>query len=188
MTSLQGEWSELRLVITGQPLVSASFGITWGRTGRDKTIRDVHWCIFTVVFMSTSSSSRFLLYFTEQLTAGSLIDANCQLRMASVLSGCVLCSPHHHTCRFPRSPRALHSPPHIKASLISATLIFIHPMIIHLRLVVTCGTCTCQLSVTSVVAAIFCISKRMRSNTQSMLNADLLLMLWNEPKWHCALV
>lgn len=141
-------------MISGQPLVSASFGITWRHTGRDKTSWDVHLCIFTVVIMSTSSSSRFLPYFTEQVTAESLSDANCQLCMAGVLSGCVLCSSHHHTCRFPRSPGALHSPPHIKASLISATLIFIHPMIIHLRLVVTCGTCTCQLSFTSAFAAL----------------------------------
>lgn len=108
-----------------------------------------------------------------------LIDSKCQLRMAGVLSSCVLCSPHHLICRFPRSPGALHSPPHIKASLISATLIFIHPMIIHLGLVVTCRTRTCPLSFTSVFAATFCIRKRMRSYTQYQLcvNADLLLIL-----------
>lgn len=56
----------------------------------------------------------------------------CHLRMASVLSSCVLCSPHDLTCRFQRSPGALRRIPHIKASLISATLIAIHPVISNL--------------------------------------------------------
>lgn len=92
--------------------------------------------------------------------------------MAGVLSSCVLCSLHHLTRRFPRSPGALHSPPHIKASLISATLIFIHPMIIHLGLVVTCGTPAYWLSFTSVFATTLCMHKRMCSHAQSMPNVN----------------
>lgn len=94
-------------------------------------------CIFSVVFMSTSSSSsgRILIYLTKQPAAQHfiLIDMMCHLRMASVLSSCVLCSPCNLTCRFQRSPGALRGLPHIKASLISATLIVVHPMIINLR-------------------------------------------------------
>lgn len=159
-------------MIRGQPLVSASFGRTWRRIGRDKTSWEVGFYIFTIVFMSTSSISNL---FYGAVYSRALIDAKCQLRMAGVLSSCVLCSPHQLTRRFPTSPGAPHSPPHIKASLISAALIFIRPMIIHLRLVVTCGTRTCPLSFTSAFAAIFCIYKSMRSHAQSMLNADLLL-------------
>lgn len=50
--------------------------------------------------------------------------------MASVLSSrarCVLCSLCYLSCRLQGSPGALLSPPHIKASLISATLIATHP-------------------------------------------------------------
>lgn len=76
-----------------------------------------------------------------------LIDMLCHLHMASVSSSracCVLCSLCYLACSFQRSPGALLSPPHIKASLISATLIATHPMIISLGLMCMRGSAHTQ--------------------------------------------
>lgn len=162
-------------MIRGHSLVSASFGLTWGQKRQNQLGSKLvyfHRCFYVNIQQHQISN-----LFYGAVYSRVLIDVKCQLRMAGVLSSCVLCSPHHLTRRCLRSPGALHSSSHIKVPLISATLIFIHPMIIHLRLVVICGTRTCPLSFTSVFAATFCIRKRLRSYTQSMLNADLLLIL-----------
>lgn len=70
MTSLQGGLSALRLVVGGVPSVAASFGIKWWHIGRDESSQEVNSGIFTVVFMSTSSS-RFLIYFRSSLQQGA---------------------------------------------------------------------------------------------------------------------
>lgn len=159
-------------MIRGHSLVSASFGLTWGQKRQNQlgsTLVYFHRCFYVNIQQHQISN-----LFYGAAYSRVLIDAKCQLRMAGVLSSCVLCSAHHLTRRCLRSPGALHSSSHI---IISATLIFIHPMIIHLRLVVICGTRTCPLFFTSDFAATFCIRKRLRSYTQSMLNADLSLIL-----------
>ena len=84
-------------------------------------------------------SGRILIYLARQFTARRqiLIDMLCHPHKAGVLSSRVrgvLCSWCYLSCSLERSPGALLSPPHIKDSLISATLIATHPVIINLRL------------------------------------------------------
>ena len=84
--------------------------------------------------------NEILIYLTRHLAplCKMLIDMLCQLHMASVLSSsacCVLCSSWYLSCHFQRSPATPLSPPHIKAFLISATLLATHPMTINLGLV-----------------------------------------------------
>lgn len=72
VTSLaEGGLTALNLVIGGEESVSASFGIKWWHIGRDESVREVRLCIFSIVFMSTSNSSRFLIYFRSSLQQGT---------------------------------------------------------------------------------------------------------------------